>query len=79
MSGAGEREVKKLNLRTLPVFWCLGDEPTMHAPGVVPETPIRRVIALPMTDPLVSAKNPGTRRRGLNYLPRRAAERVGCH
>ena len=53
LNGAGEREVKKLNLLTLPVFWCLGDEPTMHAPGAVPETPIRRVIALPMTDPLV--------------------------
>ena len=30
LNGAGEREVKKLNLLTLPVFWCLGDGPTMH-------------------------------------------------
>ena len=54
LNGAGEREVKKLNLLTLPVFWCLGDGPTMHEEGALPGTPGRRVRALPMTDPLVS-------------------------
>jgi len=53
LNGAGEREVKKLNLLTLPVFWCLGDGPTMHEEGALPGTPGRRVRALPMTDPLV--------------------------
>mmetsp|Transcript_35470 Transcript_35470/g.83692 ORF Transcript_35470/g.83692 Transcript_35470/m.83692 type:complete len:203 (+) Transcript_35470:604-1212(+) len=54
LNGAGEREVKKLNLLTLPVFWCLGDGPTMHEEGALPGTPGRRVRALPMTDPLVT-------------------------
>eukprot|EP00964_Phaeocystis_antarctica_P141213 scaffold106192_cov68-Phaeocystis_antarctica.AAC.1 len=54
LNGAGEREVKKLNLLTLPVFWCLGDGPTMHEEGSLPGTPGRRVRALPMTDPLVT-------------------------
>ena len=48
-NGAGEREVKKLNLLRSPVFWCLGDGPTMHEPGALPKTPGRRVTALPMT------------------------------
>ena len=50
----GEREVKKLNLLRSPVFWCLGDGPTMHEPGALPKTPGRRVTALPMTDHLVT-------------------------
>eukprot|EP00964_Phaeocystis_antarctica_P023919 scaffold13380_cov57-Phaeocystis_antarctica.AAC.2 len=54
LNGAGEREVKKLNLLRSPVFWCLGDGPTMHEPGALPETPGRRVTALPMTDALVT-------------------------
>ena len=29
LNGAGEREVKKLNVLTLPVIWCLGDGPRM--------------------------------------------------
>ena len=46
-----------LMLLALPVFWCLGDEPMMHEPGAVPKTLARRVIALPLTDPLVVSKN----------------------
>ena len=44
-------------LLNLPVLWCLGDEPMMHEPGAVPKTLARRVIALPLTDPLVVSKN----------------------
>ena len=61
LSGAGEREVKKLNLLTLPVSWCLGDDPLMNGHGAVPETPARGVTALPMTDPPVVSMNSDTR------------------
>ena len=54
-------EWKSWRLLALPVFWCLGDGPTMHGPGAVPETPARREAALPLTDPPVVSMNSGTR------------------
>ena len=63
----GEREVKKLNLLRSPVFWCLGDGPTMHEPGALPKTPGRRVTALPMTDHLVT--RPGADAQPQRPLP----------
>jgi len=68
-NGAGEREVKKLNLLRSPVFWCLGDGPTMHEPGALPKTPGRRVTALPMTDHLVT-------RPGADAQPQRPRSQV---
>ena len=68
-NGAGEREVKKLNLLRSPVFWCLGDGPTMHEPGALPKTPGRRVTALPMTDHLVT-------RPGADAQPQRLRSQV---
>ena len=69
-------------MRILPhlrVSWCLGDGPLMNGHGDVPKTPVRRVTALPMTDPPVVSMNAltqGPQRRGLHYLPWRGAERV---
>ena len=51
-------------MRLLPhlrVSWCLGDDPLMNGHGAVPETPVRRVTALPMTDPPVVSMNSDTR------------------
>jgi len=77
LNGAGEREVKKLNLLTPPVFWCLGDGPTMHEEGALPGTPGRRVRALPMTDPVV--RGPSHWRRESAGPPFSRLSRPGEH
>ena len=68
-------EWKSWRLLALPVFWCLGDEPMMHGPSAVPETPARREAALPLTDPPVVSMNSCTRASGTRLSPLALA----CH
>ena len=63
-------------LLALPVFWCLGDGPTVHEPEAVPEMPARREAALPLTDPPVVSMNSCTRASGTRLSPLALGHRV---
>ena len=68
-------EWKSRRLLALPVFWCLGDGPTVHEPEAVPEMPARREAALPLTDPPVVSMNSCTRASEARLSPLALA----CH
>ena len=65
-------------LLALPVFWCLGDGPTVHEPEAVPEMPARREAALPLTDPPVVSMNSCTRASGTRSPLQALARRRVC-